>query len=110
MEARGIAGLPAGGRLQACLIVLPMGFSWALHLCQLALRAAIDRAGVPRQLVIEDGLPGVVVQPEGQAAVAGYVDNCLAVSSDEASADQALASVTAALEGAGLRVHARAGR
>ncbi|CAK0804096.1 unnamed protein product, partial [Prorocentrum cordatum] len=105
LEARGVAGLPPTERVQACLVVLPMGFSWALHMCQLALRAGIERAGVPRQLVIEDGLPGVVIRPEGQAAVAGYVDNYVAVSSVEAEAGRALASVTAELEGVGLRVH-----
>ncbi|CAK0788308.1 unnamed protein product, partial [Prorocentrum cordatum] len=46
LEARGIAGLPDATRVQACLVVLPMGFSWALHLCQLALRTAVSRAGV----------------------------------------------------------------
>ncbi|CAK0856473.1 unnamed protein product, partial [Prorocentrum cordatum] len=62
-------------------------------------------AGLPSATRAQGGLPGVAIQPAGQAAVAGHVDNYLPVSSDEATADQALASVTAMLEGVGLRVH-----
>ncbi|CAK0817142.1 unnamed protein product [Prorocentrum cordatum] len=108
LEARGISGLPSGGRLQACLVVLPMGFSWAPHSCQLALKTAVARTGVPAQLIIEDGLPGVVSGPDAEAepAAAGYVDNYLSVGAGEGRVDQALDRIAGALEPAGLRVHA----
>ncbi|CAK0814614.1 unnamed protein product, partial [Prorocentrum cordatum] len=90
--------------LEARLVALPMGFSWALRLCQLALQTAAVRAGAPGRLVIEGGLTRVVLEPSSPPAAAGYMDDYLAEGTDEAPADQALDRATAA-RGAGLRAH-----
>ena len=75
-----------------------------MHFCQLVLRTAIHRARAPCHLVIEDGPPGVAFEPNGQAAVAGYVDQYLAVSTDDGTADRAFAGVASALEASAAQV------
>ena len=86
------------------LVVLPMGWSWALLLCQLVLGFAISLSGVAASQLVRDRAPGVVVQP-GHPAIIGYVDNYGAIGSTRDEACAARDAISAALVSLGFTVH-----
>lgn len=94
-----------GSRLLPYLTVLPMGWSWALHLCQLVLINAIRKAGIPEQCIVGDKRNPVQIENSDQIAVAGYVDNfgAFGVSADAVNAG--LRAIAKQLREWGLSVH-----
>jgi len=88
-----------------CLGVLGMGWNWALHLCQLALRENIRQGGVPDSFIIEDGRPSRTLVLGSEPLIAGYVDNYGAIGPDADAVNDVLRRITKALEKAGLRCH-----
>ena len=66
--------VPPGTPLLPCLTVLPMGWSWAMHLCQGVLRHSIFQAGLSREFLVEDGQAGVHLETSEQVGCAAYVD------------------------------------
>ena len=71
------ASLLCPGLLHALpyLTILPMGWSWALHFCQMVLNNAIQQAGFVGRQVFGDKRSGVQLNGDDDIAVAGYVDN-----------------------------------
>ncbi|CAK0851969.1 unnamed protein product, partial [Prorocentrum cordatum] len=97
--------LARGARVQPCVCVLPIGWSHALALCQGVLRRAMATAGFTVDQCVEGGKAGVVVDREGAAAVAGYVDNYAALGRPPALVDQAALAITRVLTEKGLLTH-----
>ena len=66
----GLEELPFGpGVMVAARVrVLPMGFTWALHLCQDVAGACLLRSGVDPSNIIVDGQAGVALGPSRPAA------------------------------------------
>ena len=64
-----------GTMLEPALTILPMGWNWAMHLCQGVLRHSIFQAGLSRDFLIEDGQAGVHLESSEQVGCAAYVDN-----------------------------------
>ena len=87
------------------LTVLPMGWSWALHLCQLVLINAIRKAGIPERCIVGDKRTPVQIETSDEIAVAGYVDNfgAFGVSADAVNAG--LRAIADQLREWGLSVH-----
>ena len=102
-----IDGVPIAPRTQVVpyLRVLPMGWSWALHLCQQVLMHAIDVAGFSPRQIIGDKRAAVQLSARRDTAVAGYVDNFGVFGSDKETVDQGLAGIITVLRGWGLTVH-----
>ena len=69
-------GVPLSGHelLLPCLRVLPMGWNWAMHLCQCVTEEATRRAGVPLERLIADRVPSRPLVAGEAPLVAGYVD------------------------------------
>ena len=76
------------------LTVLPMGWSWALHLCQTVLMHGIRSAGFPEYCIIGDKRLPVHVQGSTGVGVAGYVDNFGVFGSSKQHVDQGLRRMT----------------
>ena len=57
------------------LCIIPMGWSWSLHMCQSVLNNAIEIAGVPAHRTILDGHSACVIEDRNETVAAGYVDN-----------------------------------
>ena len=106
-------GLHSGGgvavgpddMITPCLAVLPMGWNWALHICQAVLRSAIAEAGFRPEQLVEDGRPGVLLEQETDTAVAGYVDNLAVFSRSSPAARQGRDAIASVLTRHGLVVH-----
>ena len=88
-----------------CLAVLPMGWSWALHICQAMLRSAIAEAGFRDEQVVVDGRPGVLLRQEEDTAVAGYVDNFTVASRSPVAARRGRDAIASVLTRHRLVVH-----
>ena len=97
----------AGQPITTCLRVLPMGFSWALHLCQGVLRRGLSLGGFPPSSLIEDGQPGRQVRHGEPPVAAGYVDNFFVLGTEASSTDSHCDCVRFQLEKLGLVVHDR---
>ena len=102
-----VDGLPIGPDTQLVphLRVLPMGWSWALHLCQQVLMHAIDVAGFEQRHIIGDKRSAVQLRALQDTAVAGYVDNFGVFGCDKQTVDQGLGRIIKVLRGWGLTVH-----
>ena len=57
-----------------CMCVLPMGWSWSLHDCQLVVKNIVEQALGPSR-IIEDRRGGIVLSKSLPLAGAAYVDN-----------------------------------
>lgn len=87
------------------ITVLPMGFSWSLHLCQSVLNNAIQKSGFNSSSIISDKGYPVTLRKVDDTAAAGYVDN-FAVIGHNAKEVQARSNVIAkTLRSWGLTVH-----
>eukprot|EP00435_Cladocopium_sp_Y103_P050327 s239_g15.t1 len=91
--------------LTPSLCVLPMGWSWALHLCQCVMSHAILSAGIDPQHVISDKGAAVQLQSLSDIACGGYVDNFIVLGCDQESVNAGLVSISEQLRGWGLTVH-----
>ncbi|CAK0798040.1 unnamed protein product, partial [Prorocentrum cordatum] len=88
------------------VVVLPMGFSWALHLCQTVLEASLGRAGPPQSDLILDGHCGCQLTSDlDSVAGAGYVDNYFVLGGSPKTVSERLQAVTDDLTRHGLTVH-----
>lgn len=85
--------------------VLPVGWSWALHLCQSVLEYAITCSGFTPKQFIGDKRDAVVMNDKGSTAVAAYVDNFGVLGADRQVVDEGLQKIIATLRGWGLLVH-----
>lgn len=113
-----IDGFPVqpGSQVIPYLTVLPMGWSWALHLCQLVLDRAIKHAGFSDHFIVSDKGAGVNLKagpkdghPHGHVshscAAAGYVDNFAVIGLDRVEVDRKLSLISERLRSLGLTVH-----
>ena len=87
------------------LTVLPMGWSWALHLCQLVIMNAINAAGISDSQIIGHKRGAVQLHDPDSIAVAGYVDNFGIFGCNPASVDQGRMRIAEQLRRWGLSVH-----
>ena len=87
------------------LTVLPMGWSWALHLCQMVLMNGIRESGIPETAIIGDKRMPVIVKGFSDIAVAGYVDNFGVFGCDKTAVNSGLAAISKTLRDWGLSVH-----
>ncbi|CAK0911449.1 unnamed protein product [Prorocentrum cordatum] len=90
--------------VQLLVTVVPMGWSWALHLCQSALTRALSDVGFGRDdMILDGGCPRPLVA-EKDALCAGYVDNFCVVSKCAETAASLARAVADLLTARGLPV------
>lgn len=94
-----------GQRVTPYLTVLPMGWAWALHLCQSVLMQAIEDAGFGGSQVISDKGHPVQLHSHCDVACGGYVDNFIVIGCDRFLVDAGLRRIGDQLRGRGLTVH-----
>ena len=98
--------LGPGALVVPYLTVLPMGWSWALHLCQAVLDRAIRQTGFNEDSIISD--KGMAVNIDGShvsCAAAAYVDNFAVIGLNRAEVDLRLSEIGRHLRAHGLTVH-----
>ena len=105
LDTIGGVKLPAGARIVPALTVLPMGWNWALSLCQAAMINAIKVSGVPCANIIADGKDAVRLTSPDDVAAAGYVDNFCVIGGHKPTVDSAAAAIRKQLRKWGLVVH-----
>ena len=87
------------------LTVLPMGWSWALHVCQLVMNHSICTSGIDHlQLISDKGKPVHLAQG-CDVVCAGYVDNYAVIGTCEDTVNAGLRKIGETLRGFGLTVH-----
>ncbi|CAK0838468.1 unnamed protein product, partial [Prorocentrum cordatum] len=90
--------------VQPLVTVVPMGWSWALHLCQSALTRALSDVGFGRDdMILDGGCPRPLVA-EKDAVCAGYVGNFCVVSKCAEAATSLARAVADLLTARGLPV------
>eukprot|EP00435_Cladocopium_sp_Y103_P042198 s2255_g11.t1 len=87
------------------LTVLPMGWTWALHLCQLVIMNAISAAGISDSQIIGHKRGAVRLHDPDSIAVAGYVDNFGIFGCNPSTVDQGRMRIAEQLRRWGLSVH-----
>ena len=100
----GIPILP-GAKVTPFITVLPMGWSWALHLCQSVLLHAISVSGFKSKQIIGDKRESVTLKEFDDLAVAAYVDNFGVFGSSSKAVDAGLDKIIQTLRAWGLQVH-----
>eukprot|EP00959_Pyramimonas_sp_CCMP1952_P402236 8429009-Pyramimonas_sp.AAC.1 len=60
-----------------------MGWSWAMHLCQMVTESALVRAGVPVSRHVRDRSEGLVLGEQDGLGAAAYVDNFLVLGASQ---------------------------
>ncbi|CAK0831114.1 unnamed protein product, partial [Prorocentrum cordatum] len=90
--------------VQPLVAVVPMGWSWALHLCQSALTRALSDVGFGSDDMILDGGCPRPLAAEKDAVCAGYVDNFCVVSKCAETATSLARAVADLLTARGLPV------
>ncbi|CAK0809174.1 unnamed protein product, partial [Prorocentrum cordatum] len=91
--------------LAPVLTVLPMGWSWAMHLVQIVLVNSLVVSGFPQPQMILDGGPGKELKDEESCVVAGYVDNFFVFSRSASRAQAGRDAIAKRLTTLGLLVH-----
>lgn len=87
------------------LTVLPMGWSWALHLCQQVMNHAIITSGIDHLQIISDKGKPVHLAHGCDVGCAGYVDNFAVIGTCEDTVNAGLRKIGERLRGFGLTVH-----
>eukprot|EP00959_Pyramimonas_sp_CCMP1952_P449218 9405988-Pyramimonas_sp.AAC.1 len=88
--------------VQPLVTVVPMGWSWALHLRQSALTRALSDVGFGSDdMILDGGCPRPLVA-EADAVCAGYVDNLCVVSKCAETATPRARAVAELLTARGL--------
>ncbi|CAK0866361.1 unnamed protein product [Prorocentrum cordatum] len=101
-----VAGVDGESLLLPQVVVLPMGFSWALHLCQAVLQTSLGRAGFSPSDLILDGQCGCQLTDDPDSVVgAGYVDNYFVLGGPPKTVSERLQAVADDLMRHGLAVH-----
>merc|ERR1711920_720304 len=85
----GLVDLPFGPgvMLAARVLVLPMGFTWALHLCQDVAATGLLRSGVDPSSVVVDGQVGIALGPSRPVTAGAYVDNVVTIGTSAEAAN-----------------------
>ncbi|CAK0803518.1 unnamed protein product, partial [Prorocentrum cordatum] len=108
LASHGIAAAEVEGEslLLPQVVVLPMGFSWALHLCQAVLQTSLGRAGFSPGDLILDGHCGCQLTDDPDSVVgAGYVDNYFVLGGSPKTVSARLQAIADVLTRHGLAVH-----
>ena len=83
------------------LAVVPMGWSWALFLCQSVHESLACKAGLTEDFRLRDRRP----VPSTEVLHTQYVDNMIILGTDRVKVEGHFKPATDALRGAGLQVH-----
>jgi hypothetical protein len=104
---RDVDGVPVKPDTQVLpfLTVLPMGWSWALHLCQMVIIHAIRSSGIDESRIIGHKRTAVQLSGHNDIAVAGYVDNFGIFGCSKAAVDRGRMAIAERLREWGLSVH-----
>ena len=96
-------GTPVGSGLKVFprLAVVPMGWSWALFICQNLHEQIVEASGLSEGQRLRDGRPC----PSTSVAHTQYVDNLVVLGQDRSSVVSAFQHAVAHLKAAGLQVH-----
>ncbi|CAK0816696.1 unnamed protein product [Prorocentrum cordatum] len=101
-----VAGVTGEDLVLPQVAVLPMGFSWALHLCQTVPQTSLCRAGFSPEDLVLDGHCGCQLSDDPASVVgAGYVDNYFVLGGSAKQVGQRLRVVPGDLVRHGLSVH-----
>ncbi|CAK0818121.1 unnamed protein product [Prorocentrum cordatum] len=94
--------VPPSAMVYPRLSVIPMGWSWALWMCQTVHERIVEQAGASpeNRIVDKQATPDL-----HRACHSQYVDNFIAVSTDASAVRSLVADAIRALEGRGLVVH-----
>jgi hypothetical protein len=87
------------------LRVLPMGWTWALHFCQVISESCALRAGLEAERTVCDRGPATIVEENGRVFHAEYVDNFLALGTDAQAVLSAVEGTREQLQSRGLTCH-----
>jgi len=90
-------------RVSAEMIALPMGWSWALHICQKTLEGLIANSGHAPLATLRDRSPSIPLDECNQ--VAPYVDNFAVMGTDRHTVKTDLDSIVSHADGVGLPCH-----
>lgn len=88
-------------RITPRLAVVPMGWSWALFLCQSVHEALALKAGLREENRLRDRQPA----PRPDVFHTQYVDNMIVMGTDEKKVESSFKSATKVLRDSGLQVH-----
>ena len=98
------APAPRGSLLVPLLTVLPMGWSWSLHIAQKMHECCLDRVGLdPRSRIVDRKATGSLGPSDLKHAA--YVDNYLVISSDRGRSIAAATAAQKELTDSNLPVH-----
>ncbi|CAK0874136.1 unnamed protein product, partial [Prorocentrum cordatum] len=101
-----VAGVEGESLLLPQVVVLPMGFSWALHLCQAVLQTSFGRAGFSPSDLILDGHCGCQLTDDPDYVVgAGCVDNYFVLGGSPQTVSARLQAIAEDSTRHGLAVH-----
>eukprot|EP00973_Karenia_brevis_P051285 7124058-Karenia_brevis.AAC.1 len=81
-----------------------MGFSWALHICQLIINNTMCQV-VGQNCIVEDKRGGICLHHEDDAFGAAYVDNCAIGSGSPEVCDRLLKTAVDKFTDMGFIVH-----
>ena len=98
--------IPVDGLVCPCLVVLPMGWSWSLHICQAVLMQAIRESGFRPGEIVGDRAPAPRLGPNSARAVMGYVDNFGVLATSAEASKTGADKIRDTLAAKGLPVHA----
>eukprot|EP00959_Pyramimonas_sp_CCMP1952_P026417 554306-Pyramimonas_sp.AAC.1 len=85
-----------------------MGWSWALHLCQLATEEGLARGGLGAGALVKDRAASRLLGPDRPLGVAGYVGNFMVQGAPKSRVTEAGRQVSSSLEDQGFAVHGHA--
>ena len=91
--------------LMPCMCVLPMGWSWGLHYCQLVVKNVVEQAPIGPSRIIEDRRGGIVLSNSLPLAGAAYVDNFAVFGLNKTAVDSQLDALVDGFGKLGLPVH-----
>ena len=102
----GLDGVPISPDeiLMPCTCVLPMGWSWSLHYCQLVVKNVVGQALRPSR-IIEDRRGGTVLSKSLPLAGAAYVENLAVFGLNKIAVDSQLDALVNGFGKLGLPVH-----
>ena len=90
--------------LLPCLRVLPMGWSWSLHLCQCLVASVVGKFIVHGNM-IADKSPPVVLDAPSAVCGAAYVDNFAVAGCNPSEVTRTLDAICHHFQSLGLQVH-----
>ena len=82
-----ISDLPSGAKISPCLTVLPMGWSWSLYFCQLAVSQVVINSGFSAEQLLLDRIPAPDLDLPESTAAAVYVDGAAVLGTQSSVVD-----------------------